>query len=268
MARMDEMDWRTYDSARDKAEKLSNQKGISKYEAERRTNQANAFEKHSREMCDKQYGIDKIKKRESDHNTEVALGTTNAPFKHTNGELKRLDRQSRDVKDYYDGNQEYKNGKWLNKESKDINMTNKKIFRMTESELRGMVAESVKKILSEAFKQAPWDEYDPIEDRDEMDIMNKNIPHSQEEGNDGKEQTFQNNQDYSHFAVNKATNKIVNGWDYKDYDPDELRQFKNDYFTRDLIDYDLDPKQYKIVTAKYLIRQGIDPNDNNNWANN
>ena len=229
MARMNEMDWRTYDSARDKAEKLSNQKGISKYEAERRINQANAFGKHSREMCDKQYGIDKIKKRESDHNTEVALGTTNLPFKHTNGELKRLDRQSRDVKDYYDGKQEYKNGKWLNKESKDINMTNKKIFRMTESELRGMVVESVKKILSEAF---------------------------------------QNNQNYSHFAVNKATNKIVNGWDYKDYDPDELRQFKNDYFTRDLIDYGLDPKQYKIVTAKYLIRQGIDPNDNNNWANN
>jgi hypothetical protein len=228
-ALINEMDWRTYDSARNKAEKLSNQKGISKYEAERRTNQANAFGKHSREMCDKQYGIDKIKKRESDHNTEVALGTTNAPFKHTNGELKRLDRQSRDVKDYYDGKQEYKNGKWLNKESKDVNMTNKKIFRMTESELRGMVVESVKKILSEAF---------------------------------------QNNQNYSHFAVNKATNKIVNGWDYKDYDPDELRQFKNDYFTRDLIDYDLDPKQYKIVTAKYLIRQGIDPNDNNNWANN
>ena len=81
------------------------------------------------------------------------------------------------------------------------------------------------------------------------------------------EESFQNNQGYSHFAVNKATNKIVNGWDYADYDPNELRQFKNDYFTRDLIDYDLDPKQYKIVTGKYLLRQGIDPNDNNNWAN-
>jgi hypothetical protein len=82
------------------------------------------------------------------------------------------------------------------------------------------------------------------------------------------EESFQNNQGYSHFAVNKATNKIVNGWDYADYDPSELRQFKNDYFIRDLIDYDLDPKQYKIVTGKYLLRQGIDPNDNNNWANN
>lgn len=80
-------------------------------------------------------------------------------------------------------------------------------------------------------------------------------------------ESFQNNQNYSHFAVNKATNKIVNGWDYSDYDPSELRQFKNDYFTVDLVDNDLDPKQYKIVTGKYLLRQGIDPNDNNNWAN-
>ena len=107
-------------------------------------------------------------------------------------------------------------------------MKNKNVVRLTENELRGMISESIKRILFE----------------------------------------FKNNQGYSHFAVNKATNKIVNGWDYADYDPSELRQFKNDYFTMDLIDYDLDPKQYKIVTRKYLLRQGIDPNDNNNWANN
>ena len=81
------------------------------------------------------------------------------------------------------------------------------------------------------------------------------------------EETFTNNQGYSQFAVNKATNKIVNGWDYHDIDPSELKEFKRDYFIVDLIDYDLDPKQYKIVGEKYLIRNGIDPNDNNNWAN-
>ena len=80
-------------------------------------------------------------------------------------------------------------------------------------------------------------------------------------------ESFQNNQNYSHFAVNKATNKIVNGWDYSEYDPSELRQFKKDYFDVDLADYGLDPKQYKIVTSKFLLRQGIDPDDNNNWAN-
>lgn len=82
-----------------------------------------------------------------------------------------------------------------------------------------------------------------------------------------KEETFQNNQGYSHFAVNKATNKIVNGWDYSEYDPSELRQFKKDYFDVDMVDYGFNPKDYKIVTGKFLLRQGIDPNDNNNWAN-
>ena len=80
-------------------------------------------------------------------------------------------------------------------------------------------------------------------------------------------ESFQNNQNYSHFAVNKATNKIVNGWDYSEYDPSELRQFKKDYFDVDMIDYGFNPKDYKIVTGKFLLRQGIDPDDNNNWAN-
>lgn len=78
---------------------------------------------------------------------------------------------------------------------------------------------------------------------------------------------FRNNQNYSHFAINKTTNKIVNGWDYRSYDPQELKQFKNDYFTTDLVDYGLNPKEYKIYTDKYLRKNGIDPDDNNNWAN-
>ena len=78
---------------------------------------------------------------------------------------------------------------------------------------------------------------------------------------------FKNNQNYSHFAVNKNTNKIVNGWDYNGYDPQELKQFKRDYFIQDMIDYGFDPKQYKIYTLKYLMKNGIDPDDNNNWAN-
>jgi hypothetical protein len=79
---------------------------------------------------------------------------------------------------------------------------------------------------------------------------------------------FKNNNNYSHFAVNKTTGKIVNGWDYAGEDPEDLRQFKRDYFINDLIDNDLNPKEYKIVTDKFLRRQGIDPDDNNNWANN
>lgn len=75
-----------------------------------------------------------------------------------------------------------------------------------------------------------------------------------------------NNAGYTHYAVNKATNKIVNGWDYRGYDPAELRQFKKDYFVADLLDYELDPKQYTILTKKSLIQRGINPDDNANWS--
>ena len=112
-----------------------------------------------------------------------------------------------------------------------------------------------------------WNGSDELEREEYLDgntVDDDNVSRPTEECGD----TFQNNQNYSHFAVNKATNKIVNGWDYANYDPSDLKHFKHDYFTVDLIDNDLDPKQYKIVTGKYLLRQGIDPNDNNNWANN
>ena len=79
-------------------------------------------------------------------------------------------------------------------------------------------------------------------------------------------ESFKNNDNYSHFAVNKDTGKIVNGWDYSDHEPSELRQFKKDYFIVDLEDYGLNPKDYKILTTKSLIRMGIEPDDNNNWA--
>lgn len=139
----------------------------------------------------------------------------------------------------------------------DLIMT-KQIFRLTESELHQMVRESVAKILKE------WNGSDELE-RDEKRAGSSLEDEDEETIEEGE--TFQNNQNYSHFAVNKATNKIVNGWDYSDYDPSELRQFKKDYFDVDMIDYGFNPKDYKIVTGKFLLRQGIDPNDNNNWAN-
>lgn len=100
---------------------------------------------------------------------------------------------------------------------------------LTEAKLNAVIAEAIKKVVAEA--------------------------------------SFSNNDNYSHFAVNKQTNKIVNGWDYNGYDPSELRQFKKDYFDTDLIDYGLNPKEYAIWSLKKLMRDGIDPNDNGNWAN-
>lgn len=76
-----------------------------------------------------------------------------------------------------------------------------------------------------------------------------------------------NNDNYTHFAVSKATGKIVNGWDYNGYDPSELNADKNYFFKTDLIDYGFNPKNIKILTLKGLKKEGIDPNDDNNWSN-
>ena len=102
-----------------------------------------------------------------------------------------------------------------------------KITRLTESDLHNMIINAARRIIRE----------------------------SSEEDN------------YTHFAVNKNTKMIVNGWNYSGYDPTELRQFKRDYFFDDLRDYGLNPKDYTIVTRVYLERQGIDPNDQSNWSN-
>lgn len=76
-----------------------------------------------------------------------------------------------------------------------------------------------------------------------------------------------NNNNYTHFAVNKQTNLIVNGWDYSSYDSEELRQFKKDYFLVDLVDNDFNPKEYKILSKKGCLKQGINPDDDSQWSN-
>lgn len=132
------------------------------------------------------------------------------------------------------------------------NYMNKKVIRLTESDLHRIIENSVKKYINEIG-------------RFESDIDADGIY-----GYGGKaiKESFQNNQNYTHFAVSKKSGKILNGWDYSEYDPSELRQFKKDYFDIDMQDYGFDPKSYKIVTGKYLLRQGVDPDDNSNWANN
>jgi hypothetical protein len=73
------------------------------------------------------------------------------------------------------------------------------------------------------------------------------------------------NPKYTHFAVLKSNNKIVNGWDYNGHEPSELNQFKVDYFFNDIKDMDIDPKLVAIYTRRTLERKGINPLDTNNW---
>lgn len=104
----------------------------------------------------------------------------------------------------------------------------KRTIRLTESELKSIITESVKAILKE-----------------------------------GQNDTLT----YTHYAVHKPSKKIVNGWDYSGYDPQELKMYKNDYFTADLIDMEMNPKEIAIWGRKKCEREGLNPADDNSWAN-
>lgn len=106
-------------------------------------------------------------------------------------------------------------------------MKNKNVIRLTESELKNMISETIRTLM---------------------------------EG-------YNDESNNSHYAVHKQSNKIVFAWDYSDYDADELRTFKKDYFFNDLIDMEMNPKDFTILTRKGCIRKGIDPSIDSNWTN-
>jgi hypothetical protein len=74
---------------------------------------------------------------------------------------------------------------------------------------------------------------------------------------------FELGKGYTHFAIDKASGKIVNGWDYKGLENDEIKH----YTTIDLKDNFPNVKlsNFKIVTKKFLIAKGIIPSDSTNW---
>lgn len=69
--------------------------------------------------------------------------------------------------------------------------------------------------------------------------------------NEGKN----NDPSYTHYAVNKFTNLIVNGW-----------ESKNDYCFNDLKDYGFNPKAYKILGLVACKKRGLDPDNDVNWS--
>lgn len=202
---LSELDWKTYASARDKARYQADNPNMGRFDRTRRDNQARAFADMTHDVCDKQYGIDKIRQKEK----EWKLNNKFQDYPHSNGDLKRFQRQADDIEDYIGNNVHYVSGK--------------------------------------GWERGP---------RESMAAV-RTIRES-----------FQNNQHYSHFAVSKKTGKIVNGWDYWEEDPSDLRQWKKDYFDTDMIDYGFNPKDFRILTYKYLVKNGQNPDDNANWANN
>ena len=74
------------------------------------------------------------------------------------------------------------------------------------------------------------------------------------------------NKNYTHYAVNKSTGKIVNGWDYRGYESQDLKTFAKDYFFVELTDMELNPKDYKILGKAALLKRGTEHRESNNWA--
>jgi len=72
---------------------------------------------------------------------------------------------------------------------------------------------------------------------------------------------------YTHFAVRKSDNKILNGWDYSEYDSEDLNSDKYHYFYYDMDDMDVPKNEYTIKKAQTLIRLGVNPFDFDNWRN-
>lgn len=116
-------------------------------------------------------------------------------------------------------------------------------MKISESQLKNIINEEIQKAISEA-------KYKKI-----SEIVKKCISEAI------------NDQNYTHFAILKQNGKIVNGWDYSDYDPADLRSDKKYYFTQDIIDYGFNPKDIKILTKKACIKQGINPDDDSCWTN-
>lgn len=75
------------------------------------------------------------------------------------------------------------------------------------------------------------------------------------------------NPKYTHFAVDKNDNKIVNGWDYTGVDHEELKSFPKDYFSNDLSEMGVNPKNFSILTKGSLAKRNIDPSNWSNWKN-
>ena len=93
-------------------------------------------------------------------------------------------------------------------------------------------------------------------DDDERIVPSKNEAATLQEG-------MNNNPSYTHYLLNRMTNKIVNGWDYNGTDPADIK-----YYTKiDLDDMGFSTKDYKFLTKQSVLKLGINPDDDSTWAN-
>lgn len=104
------------------------------------------------------------------------------------------------------------------------------------------------------------DAWEDLTDYDRSLIV-KSFKEGYNKGSYAKGGEFKVDPKYTHFAVGKRDGKIVTGWEYKDLDKESIK-----YYTKiDLVDMDFKPSDFRILTAKYLKAQGVDPFNWDNW---
>ena len=102
---LSELDWRTYQSAADKAEELASNATFDNYEKLRRKRQAHRLQKTAIDRTNSQYGLPEDFDEKMTHGDGIS-------FEPTQGQLKNASRRQKDLQKYFRGESSYKDGKW------------------------------------------------------------------------------------------------------------------------------------------------------------
>jgi len=133
----------------------------------------------------------------------------------------------------------------------------KKTLNIIPNEVQSQIKDN--EVLNMAMESV-GDAWEDLTDAERELIVNS-FREGYKKGNYAKGGEFEVDPTYTHFAVGKKDGKIVTGWEYKDLDKESIK-----YYTKvDLVDMDFKPSDFRILTAKYLKAQGVDPFDWDNW---
>lgn len=71
----------------------------------------------------------------------------------------------------------------------------------------------------------------------------------------------------THFAIDKRTNKILESWNYEGHDIEDLKNYKNEYFKKTMVENhpNINMKDVKIVAKNNLLKEGLNPDNKNDW---
>lgn len=90
-------------------------------------------------------------------------------------------------------------------------------------------------------------------------VVKEEVAKLKEEAQD--KPSFEVDPSYTHFALDKATNKILTGWDYKGLGRDEILSWTKG----DLKDMEISPSSVSILGVPALKKLGIDPFNWDSW---